>query len=528
MIDRNLPAPSAARDIPVSVVPAACNSAKLSVNAGRRRSSRPLISLGLGLLAASLTLLLTACSHNVYQFPLYTYAGRPVPPSSLAERVMVSFTNGSSGQLEIMDALRDIRNNISNTKPAFFISGFSGNNPTTILNYPAELKGYVYSNASPYSISLVNYSTEATSGSAGSSTGPSSSFAIAPGGVRVYNAENQNSQLILNDNSTGTAYALNLPNVYKVAVNTGDTVALAMVKNSNTLYRIVKLNVTQQVNPPGAIDCEPNVLPVYCVVPVPGTFDRPVGATFSLDGANVYVMNCGVECGGGSNGGAGISIIPQGSLQINTVPTSTPYPPVVTNTISIPGGVTASISDGTNLYLSGQQLQPDGLFEGFLTVLPLSTLVPGAPIPISDGNHSKMLFADGPTTSSGTVQTTLWIGSQQCSNGEHAKLGLNVNCLTRVLIDGSTKPAAAIIPLNVVPGGKTVVSYPNGDNNQYYYGSLTGICWVQNLFKVYTAYGGQVHIFSTIDGSEINNSQVTVQGTALDVAYMDALTDVAN
>jgi hypothetical protein len=37
-----------------------------------------------------------------------------------------------------------------------------------------------------------------------------------------------------------------------------------------------------------------------------------------------------------------------------------------------------------------------------------------------------------------------------------------------------------------------------------------------------------VHIFSTIDGSEIDNEFVAVQGTALDVAYMDALTDDAN
>jgi hypothetical protein len=56
---------------------------------------------------------------------------------------------------------------------------------------------------------------------------------------------------------------------------------------------------------------------------------------------------------------------------------------------------------------------------------------------------------------------------------------------------------------------------------------------VQNFNKVYTAYGGQVHIFSTVLSSsgianEIDNEFVTVQGTALDVAYMDALSDGAN
>ena len=85
-----------------------------------------------------------------------------------------------------------------------------------------------------------------------------------------------------------------------------------------------------------------------------------------------------------------------------------------------------------------------------------------------------------------------------------------------------------IVP-NVTPGSATaVVQYPNENNNQYYYGSLTGLCWVENLNKVYTAYGGQIHAFSTVDGSEINNQYITVQGTALDVAYMDATTDQAD
>ena len=72
------------------------------------------------------------------------------------------------------------------------------------------------------------------------------------------------------------------------------------------------------------------------------------------------------------------------------------------------------------------------------------------------------------------------------------------------------------------------VPYINQNEDQYYYGSLTGICWVQGLHKMYTAYGGQVHAFKTADGSEIDNTNITVQGTALDVAYMDASTDQAN
>lgn len=481
----------------------------------------------LGLLTTSAVVGMAACSHNVYQFPEHTFAGRPVPPSSLGERVLVGVTfNGSSGGLVILDGLRDLRNNIQNTVQGYSISGFAGGAPSQILNFPEQLRGYVYSNASPYPISIVNYSTESSSGSAGSFGGAANGIAISPDFARIFAAVETSGQLVVIDQQLGQSYALNLPNVYKVASNTGDTVALAMVRNADTLYRVVKLTNTQVTTPPpGAIDCQPNLLPVYCVVPVPGKFDRPYGAIFSLDGANAYVLNCGQECGGGSNGGAGISVIPQAPLQINLLPTN--YPPVVSQTISVPGGVTAAILDSSNIYTSGQKLQPNGLYAGFLTVIPLSTLVPGAPVSISDGSHSKMLFAD---------DNTLWVGSQSCANGQRAALAAagnttqaaNYNCLTRVALNGTTAPAVSIVPAVNQNVPAVQVPYPNTDQNHYYYGSLTGLCWIQGFNKVYTAYGGQIHAFRTGDGSEINNVNITVQGTVLDVAYMDALTNTAN
>ncbi len=482
---------------------------------GKQQLNRPRWVWAMVTMLTACTILgLTACAHNYYAFPAYNFAGRPIPPSQLAQRVLVgvSSNGASTGALIILDGQHDLRSNIQNTIGGFSISGYSGF-PTLILNFPEQLRGYIYSNTPPYAVTSINYSTEASIGSAGTFSGASTSLAIAPDFVHIFSAVLANGQLVVVDNSTGGTYPLNLPNVYRVAVNTGDTVALAMVKNSNALYRVVKLPANS-VNPPGAIDCEPQILPVYCVVPVPGTFDRPVGATFSLDGSSVYVENCGIECGGGSNGGAGVSVLPQGALYINSIPTSLPYPNVTTKTVSIPGGVTDAILDGTNLYTSGQSLQPDGLFAGNLTVVPLATMVPNAPISISDGTHSRMLFAD---------DNTLWIGSQFCATGERAKLGLNYNCLTRYDLSAGT---ASIIP--ALTAAAPTVPYPNGDNNLVYYGSLTGICWVQNFHKVYTAYGGQVHAFNTASGTEINNLNITVQGTALDVAYMDALTNEAN
>ena len=474
------------------------------------------------LIAAAGLMALAGCSQNLYKTPEYNFAGRPTPPSKLQQRVLVGVTaNGFNGALQILDGLRDIRNNVQNTVTTFSIAGYSGGYPNMILSFPEELRGYVYSNVSPYAVTNVNFGTEASVGAAATYPAPAASVAIAPDFVRVYGAVEETGQLFVTDNTPGVAgtYVLNLPNVYKVAVNRGDTVALAMTRSSNAVYRIIKLNQGTTAFPPGAVDCQPTLLPIYCVIPVPGTFDRPVDVTFSLDGSSAYILNCGLECGGGTNGGSGISIIAQGALSIYTLPTVLPYPPVVTSTVAVPGGVTTAILDANNLYLAGQQQQADGLFSGRLSIMPLSTMVAGTPIPISDGYHSKLLFAD---------DNTLWIGSQYCATGERAKLGLNYNCLTRYNLTAQT---ATIVPANVVPGSTTPgaqVPYPNQDENPYYYGSLTGLCWVQNYHKVYTAYGGQVHAFNTVDGSEIDNEFITVQGSALDVAYIDALTDGAN
>jgi len=239
------------------------------------------------------------------------------------------------------------------------------------------------------------------------------------------------------------------------------------------------------------------------------------------------VLNCGAECGGTISS---VTYLQQGALQYNNIPKTVPDASAFTNQVLVPGGVTAAVANGTTLYVSGQQLQPDGLFAGNLSIINLATNTVTGQYSISDGNHSKMLFADN---------NTLWIGSQFCATGERAARAAqqlaagqptdqsaNYNCLTSFDMGALT---VSIVPaVTQSDTSPAAVPFPNTNQNQYYYGDLTGLCWVQGFNKVYTAYGGQVHIFSTVDGSEIDNKNVTVQGTALDVAYMDAVTDADN
>ena len=314
-----------------------------------------------GLFLAVTMLAMTSCRAPLYYTPEYNYAGRPIPPSKLLQRVLAAYSNnGSTGGLEILDGNRDLRNNVQNTIPSFSISGFSASNPGTIISYPEQTTGYVLS-TSGGTLSAVNYSTEASSGTVASFGAYTAAAAAAVDGSRFVGAAQTAGQLVVV--SGGVSYVLNLPNVYRVAVNQGNSVILATVRNSNSLYRVIKLPASSNpIRPPGYVDCEPLLLPVYCVVPVAGTYDRPQNVSFSLDGNSAYVLNCGPECGGTR---ASVSVLQQGALQVDNIPTvdplsaSAPSPLAslsVANPIPVPGGVTAALSDGNNLYLSGQSL----------------------------------------------------------------------------------------------------------------------------------------------------------------------------
>lgn len=476
------------------------------------------------------------------------FAGRPVPPSRILQRVLVAIQNPSpitQGALQILDARYDIRNSENGKIPNFFIGGYSGALPSNIQNYPEETTGYVY-NAGSGQIAVIDYSTEKQTSAITSLPGFSNSSFVAKDGSYVFAANQASQFLTVQDSRAGRVVALNLPNIYKVSVNPSGTVVLAFVQNSNYAYRVIRL---QQPNgtvmqPPvfhpttpwpaavSPVDCQPVNLPLYCVVPVldqndnPIQFNRPFNTIFSSDGTTAWLLNCGPECGNSNvdpatgQATASVSFLNTGPLNIYNFPGSTypsppPNPPLPTETqrVSVPGGATMAVYGNGSLYISGQQRQPDGLFEGFLSIMNLTGNQITATYPISDGLHTKMLFGD---------DNTLWIGSQQCQTGERTALNEVNGCLTMY------NPANTASPILVEP----------------WYGDLTGLCAIIQWHKVYTAYGGQIHIYATwangittsggrtptgfIAGSEVPNYNVAVQGTAYDVAYMDATSDAAN
>jgi hypothetical protein len=475
------------------------------------------------ILLLSFASLLTSCGKNFY------FAGRSLPPSGVLNRVLIAEQNpssGAKGALPFVDAFYDIRHAFNTNTGSFSIAGYSGSLPVTIQNMPEEQVGGVYS-VGDGKFDVVSYAQESAGVPISIPGGLASSVFIDRPRQFVYAANGITHVLSVVDEVNGQSYVLNLPNVYRVSVNPGGTIALAFVQNSTqapnsligstpsdlfSVYSVVGLSANQQqaaatsADPQhylNAQDCEPQNLPAFCAFPVgtgaSASFDNPTKAVFSPDGSAAYVLDCGPECGGTT---AGITVIPITASSLNTNSSGAKGIALVAQSnITVPGGATNAIFNGNTLYLAGQQLQADGLFEGFLSILNTQTGQVNGTYPISDGTHTKMVFGD---------ENTLWIGSTQCLEGETYK---------KAQASNGTVAYGCLTSFNTSTNAATLDAYT---------GDATGIAAVLGLDKVYSAEGGQVYIYNTSDMSERDNSNVTVSGTAVDVAYMDATTDDDN
>jgi hypothetical protein len=465
--------------------------------------------------------LLTSCGKNFY------FAGRTLPPSGVLNRVVIALQNPGGGSLPFVDAYYDIRHPYNSSTGSFAIAGYTGSLPQSIQNMPEEQVGGVYGSGTS-SFTIISYAEEKAGSPLSIPGGAASSVFVDRARSFLYAANGTTHVISVVNVGTGAAYVLNLPNAYRISINPGGTIALVFVQNAiqapNSLigstpsdafsvYSVVGLTADQQhaaaisTDPQhymNAQDCEPQSLPAFCAFPVgtgpSASFDHPIKALFSPDGSTAYVLDCGPECGGTT---AGLTTIPITASSLNTNTSGAKGIALVAQSnIAVPGGVTNGAFNGDYmLYLAGQQLQTDGLFQGYLSILNMQTGQITGQYPISDGTHSRMVFGD---------DNTLWVGSTQCTSGETYK---------KAQASNGTIPYGCLTMFNTTTNTALLESYK---------GDATGIAAVTGLDKVYTAEGGQVYIYNTSNGTERDNTNVTVTGTAADVAYIDAASDSDN
>jgi len=240
---------------------------------------------------------------------------------------------------------------------------------------------------------------------------------------------------------------------------------------------------------PNLIDSGTPLSPVS--VPVGfGSFDKPVWATFSSDGTTAYVLNCGQECAG--IGAASVMKIDM-----------TQSVPIVTNTVSVPGGATVGFLQGTTLYVAGTPISPSNDCAGSgqttsatscgrLSVIDASslTITSTSPLVIADGRHDRMVMG---------AQGQLFIGSRNCTSINSANEVRG--CLTIV----NTVASA------LTNGGVTVA--PRIDD-------VTGIEAIPNRNVVYVCEGGKLTIYD-VTTDQAQATQVNITGQAVDVKLVD-------
>jgi hypothetical protein len=482
------------------------------------------ISVGAAMVTAAL---LAGCGTLSYP------DGRSLPPSGLLNRVMIAIQNPGTlnkGALELVDGYYDERTGYNGKPPLFAISGYSGALPYTIQNMPEEQIGAVYGEGDG-SLIVASYSKERVASLVSGIPAPSASIFITRNQSFVFAANPASHQFTIGIPSAGGSIGLNLPDVYRVSVNPAGSVVLAFVQNSPYVYYPHQLSAAQGVAysggpstwPKAAVDCEPQNSPAWCLFQMqspdnhyvdaagiteyygaPLVFDHPIKAVFSSDGGTAYILSCGPECGGTTAGFTPVTVAPMIFFQNQASGLLPTTAALAQATVPVPGGASNALIDSSTLYIVGQAPKAVNgltLFTGNLTVVSLPNDSITNTAAISDGTPgatSRMIEAD---------DNTLWIAMTGCDTGVRYATNpeSGYGCLT--MYNTATNAVVLIEP---------------------YLGDGTGIAAITGLHKIYTAEGGQVYIYSTVDGSSIDNEYVAVTGTASDVAYMDALTDANN
>lgn len=214
--------------------------------------------------------------------------------------------------------------------------------------------------------------------------------------------------------------------------------------------------------------------------------DQPFTAVFNGSETQAFILNCGAECGGTNS-----SV----TFADFTNPTTT-FAPVLP--ISVPGA-TVGLINGTNLYVAGTPQQPPAVAGcplsrcGVLSVINTSALAAGTFIPITDGDHEKMAFANN----------RVYVGANGCT----VEPGTAANTVRGCLSIFNTGTSAAVFP--------TESAFRQNFD-------VTGLQPISGRSIIYVVQGAELDIFDTnTDTLAPGINQIDVVGKAFDVVQID-------
>ncbi|HEY1524656.1 MAG TPA: hypothetical protein VGH51_00335 [Candidatus Angelobacter sp.] len=213
--------------------------------------------------------------------------------------------------------------------------------------------------------------------------------------------------------------------------------------------------------------------------------DEPFTAVFNGSETQAFVLNCGPECGGTA-------------ASVVSVDFTNPVPNF-SATLAVPGA-TVGLLNGSNLYVAGTAAPATGpglacpLSRcGALTVINVTAFTAGAPIPITDGDHEKMAFANN----------RLYVGALGCTVDPGSTTNSVRGCLS--IFNTSS------------PGTK----FPEESSFRQNF-DVTGLQPISGRSVIYIVQGAELDIFDTnTDALAAGVTQLDVVGKAFDVVLID-------
>ncbi len=301
-------------------------------------------------------------------------------------------------------------------------------------------------------------------------------IAITPDGKNAWTAQRSFGFVQSVDTATGIARpVIRIPNARRLAMGP---------KGSKLLV----FSDTQAQVPP-------NTHTIFVVDTAAGTFqtitdaahlDQPFTAVFGANDTQAFILNCGPECGGTT--ASVVSVDFSGASPVFSAPI-----PV--------SAATVGLLDGSTLYVAGTPVPaPTGPGPacplsrcGALTVINTTALTAGAAIPITDGQHQKMAFAN----------SRLYIGASGCS------------------VEPGTAANSVRGCLSIFNTTSSTVKFPAESSFRQNF-DVTGLQPITGRNVIYVVQAGELDIFDlNTDALATNITQLDIVGKAMDAVLID-------
>src|SRR5712671_380619 len=381
-------------------------------------------------------------------------------PTGLKKRVLLSNTSTSS--VNVMDAQKDV----------FSTKTLGVPSPTKMLTAGGTS---IVMDSSGSEITIIDNATEAVTFATPIGDQPFD-IAITPDGKNAWAAMRNFGFVQSVDTTTGVAKpVLRIGNARRLAMSPKGTKLLVfpdpqaqVPPNTSTFFVVDTATAAVQIVTDSA------------------HLDQPFTAVFNGSETQAFILNCGAECGG-----TAASVV-FADFTSATAAFSAPIPV---------SGATVGLMNGANLYVAGTpNPAPTGATAacplsrcGALTVINATALTAGAAIPITDGTHEKMAFANN----------RIYIGASGCTVDPGTAANTVRGCLSifNTATPGTRFPAESSFRQNF---------------------DVTGLQPISGRSIIYVVQGAELDIFDTnTDALASGVTQLDVVGKAFDAVLID-------